>query len=332
MKQIIITLLLFVCMQVSAQTPRHIPYRKGNLWGYSNVEGKIVIPCKYYSAGFFRYKDVYFTNSKTGKEENRFLYLARVYTNKTNSVLIDTLNQTYNGNREEFDGIQEGANEDEQYIYIDKNRKGIKERYGNKVLVKPDYEDILKYMPSFGVLIARKSGAIGVADTAGNILVPFFYDEIQPVGFEYLLFFVKKNEMFGIYDIKKGVVLPCKYVFTDYMQNSLIFTGHNRYSVEYPKQMKDTNNFWYLTKIYKSQKGVVTKEYVSFKGFEIIAKLIDSSNLYGVLNNKNEWIVSPKYKEINIEYGEDGNHLFRVTLMNAKEGYVSNTGKEYFEE
>lgn len=54
-KQLFFTiLLLFTRISAFAQLPELIPYRKGDLWGYSDSTGKIIIPCKYTAVSLFR--------------------------------------------------------------------------------------------------------------------------------------------------------------------------------------------------------------------------------------------------------------------------------------
>jgi hypothetical protein len=56
MKKLLLLPFLFCHLFLSAQYPKLIPYRNGNLWGYCDSAKKIIIPCKYDSVGMFQSK------------------------------------------------------------------------------------------------------------------------------------------------------------------------------------------------------------------------------------------------------------------------------------
>jgi hypothetical protein len=53
MRTFLILLLSFLSAGLWAQLPERIPYRKGNLWGYADTTGKVVIPCRFEETAFF---------------------------------------------------------------------------------------------------------------------------------------------------------------------------------------------------------------------------------------------------------------------------------------
>lgn len=62
----------------------------------------------------------------------------------------------------------------------------------------------------FGTNIATKNEKKGIVDYAGNIIVPYEFDNIYP-DIQNGYYVVKKDGKEGLYDIDKGLVVPCIY-------------------------------------------------------------------------------------------------------------------------
>lgn len=62
----------------------------------------------------------------------------------------------------------------------------------------------------FGTNIAEENGKKGIVDYAGNIIVPYEFDDIYP-GIQNGYYVVKKDGKKGLYDLDKGLVVPCIY-------------------------------------------------------------------------------------------------------------------------
>lgn len=187
------------------QTPKYLPYYDvgelseglawyseynesddSELYGFINLEGKVVIEAKYeYVSNFKDGLSAVMLDGKSG------------FIDKTGKVVVDL---QYDDVADEFtDGLAYVV-KDELYGFIDKSGKEV---------ITPQYEDAFPYTE--GLAPVSKNDVYGYIDTKGNTVIPFEYyyalnfsNGIAPV-YDY------ENDLYGFIDTKGKLVINYKY-------------------------------------------------------------------------------------------------------------------------
>lgn len=353
-KNFIIILLIAFSLPVFAQDADMtlIPYRKGDLWGYTkaqkeivvkpeyeeanffyegyasvkkagrygyiNKEGKVVIPFKFFTAKHFQFGYFEKTGTKKAEEENgnnqkTVLFAGASLDSKGYEICIDT-----KGNRmPKCPAIPENSapdvNKPNTVTVVSNYSTMQKSELYDKII--DDYK-----MPGAedNYYIATRSDKYGVFNKTFDIIVPFEYEKIEKLNMGVMPYLIVEK------DSLKGMVFG----------NGSLYMAVENTRLEYVAGA-DGNNYLIFTKdgktgIKNSRYEIVVKpeyndiSYIKGGGF----LLSDVNNLKGFcFFNKN--VIEPKYSEVIPVKGGD---YVKVKTFQGKWGYISNDLVEYFEE
>lgn len=206
-KVLLFTCMICVTLAATAQKKKKIlvPYLKGDVWGYSDTTGKIIIKPQFQEAGFF-------------KEDNNMYYAQGKINDK--DVLI-----TENGKFTEDEFTDDGVSmmsmfEEVSRIYFQEERsdpsiKGyVYDKQKNSIVLSDKYGTCYRFLKDYKVLFVQEKSTqlIGAIDPAGNVLIPFQYEHsIAAYGADREYIRTKKAGLFGIIDLKGQDVLPFKF-------------------------------------------------------------------------------------------------------------------------
>ncbi len=352
-KKIFLALFIVFTLPVFAQQPdmSMIPYRQGDLWGYSspdksiiikpafaeadwfyagfamvkkgdrygyiNTDGKLVIPCKFYSAKPFRYG--YFDNAGQHFEG------AKVVQNK-DTVL--------------FAGASQSADGYEICI----NTKG--ERMSRCPAINENS------IPGITQTVVTTEKIYGLVNN-GN-LYDKVVDDYQVAGDENTYYVVTKNNMYAVINNKFEVIIPFEFsslkkisigtaiyllsirngAYGIYQGNGKVYIPVENSNLVYVKA-RDGNDYCIISKGGKAMMR-------NFTGKEVLAAiysnivydedggflLTGTDNLKGFyfLDNKR---IEPRYTDVKLVRG---GRFLQVRTYLGKMGYVSENGTEYFQE
>ncbi len=237
----------------SSKLPSLIPYRKGNLWGYSDKNRKIVIPCKYNTVDFF---DTHGLAVVTNKKSEGIFF----------SGIIDSLGNwvvpikygfeqfsyqviKYDGGREDkfgvFDSykwnnylvvitnfgsedIQDDLKSQRCFINYEINASGeeIKvafNRDGKRIL-----NDSFNFIQSYPLnemskyILARNKfdSKVRIYNLDGIVASPLTFDQIRPIT-ETMYICETKNEGQGIFKITGEKIIFGRYGFREIIGNNI---------------------------------------------------------------------------------------------------------------
>lgn len=314
-------------------------------YGYINVNGEEIIPCRYDDAYFFvdglavvakeeGYRKSYGVINTKGEVVAPFKYCSIDDFNKGVSIVAVSENNNddvkyglINTSGEEilpceYDDIK---NFDNNLFLI---RKGywLDATFGlvnmrGQIVLPCEYKEIEAFKN--GTSRVRKSDGskdkYGIIDESGELVVSCEYDFIGNIheGLYELQKEVGDRNKYGIFNSKDQLMLPCEYDYIGQFENGYI---------KLYKSIKDG----YLDKV-----GLVNAEgkfilpceygdvFVCNNGLAIIQKGELDVARFGVINNSGEIIVPCKYYEIRRFY-ED----FAVVRINDKWGLINTQGKE----
>jgi hypothetical protein len=355
MKRICIPLAILIILSVPvfAQQPdlSLVPYRKGDLWGYTNPDksiiikpsfneanwffegyavvkkgtkygyinkaGKVVIPFKFYSAkpftwGYFDSNGKHTAGGKTVKNKDTVLFAGAALNASGNEVCIDTKGLTMS----RCPAINEASVNTPPAISVDSTK--IYSLTNNGGVYDKLVDDYKIAGDEHTYYIGIKNNKYGVMNNTFDIVVPFENDSIKKSdvnGMYYLQ--VQKNGMYGVYNGNGSVFIPVEKTAISFIQPG----DNSNYFIEAKDglaHLRDMNN-----------KEVITGNYSDImydrrRGFILTAN--DNTKGYYFLDTK---LIAPKYAAIRSVRG--GNYLW-VQLANGKSGYVNNDGVEFFEE
>lgn len=219
-----------------------IPYRIKTKWGYSDVNGKIIIPVQYDSAGHFGFNrekkplatvkvnNNYFRIDKTGqKVSDSITGDLRVGIRKalTLAMLQQQLRELMISLHSDFPNGKYGYIEGNDTIlppiysafgFSDKELVALKEdkwklfSTQGKLLTKHKYDSIYPFNGS-EVSIVKKDGKFGLIDKSGHEILKPTYEEIHPFSSGQKLMIAKdKKGKYGLINKKGDVVDDFKYI------------------------------------------------------------------------------------------------------------------------
>jgi hypothetical protein len=287
----ILGILQFVEAQVCV-LPTLIPYRKGNLWGYSNAERKIIIPAKYNEAkpfgieyDYFNHYDENFATVKKGKIVYRINSEGKEFTEKQLGPppMLSTMQEGFVDKFEYEPPFGTEKFSGHYYILNNANKEGITN--GDSIIIKPEYDSaVIKKADSHVFFILKKEGNWGVLKENTTVAIDFKYSSIKVHSFW-------GNKTFWI--LKKDN----KYEFRDKDFNLLIQSFYD---------------------------DLTYKKY--FYGEKYIA--VKKNNLWGLLDFTGMEVIKNKYNFISLFNSTD--NIFLVK-KGVKSFYVSCNGVEFFE-
>lgn len=219
-----------------------IPYRIKNKWGYSDVNGKIIIPVQYDSAGHFGFNrekkplatvkvnNSYYRIDKTGqKVMDSITEDLKVGIRKALifAMLQQQLRELMIALHSDFPNGKYGYIEDKDTIlppiynafgFSDKELVALKEdkwklfTVQGKLLTKHKYDSIYPFNGN-EVSIVKNGGKFGLIDKSGQEVLKPQYEEIQPFSSGQKLIIAKdKKGKYGLINKKGDIVDGFKYV------------------------------------------------------------------------------------------------------------------------
>ena len=321
----IISSLLFLCLSSSIFAQDYlmlVPYRKGELWGYADRTGKIIIPCQFQKAKCFE---------KNG--------LAIVETEKGNTLIDSKGKQLFAGlpitliesNNDIYTTI--GNNDEGKIVW------GYMDKMGNKI--GEEYESVSKFYE--GLARVQKNGKYGFINQQGVLVIACKYN--FAFDFSEGLACVQKSKRYGAIDKTGKIIIPFHYTRLFPFKNGFAQIGgklkitsweepsdDDTFSVGATISVMDTPDLKFIDKknnLY--QMGDYSKIPVELQNQlypdGMARNFITSPQTVYYQNAKNEYIVKGKYY-----YGEFFNEgLAAVTIKNGTEnlcGFIDKTGKE----
>lgn len=159
-KYALILCFLFTILKAEAQHSICIPYKKNNLWGICDTNGKVMVEPIYNAYSYFNIgKKTLITFTKNKKE---IVYI--------NAKLQPQLSNVY-------DSIRRATySADGTFFIYNKRKMGLIEN--GKVLIQPIYDSL--DFNSNNRIIARKNNLYGLISTSNKIIIPFLYVEVEP--------------------------------------------------------------------------------------------------------------------------------------------------------
>ena len=244
-----------------------IPYRVKDKWGYSDINGKLIIPVQFDSAGLFgdnkekkslaRVKSgsKYLLIDKLGKEvldsvtedkkaliKDAIILLILAEQSRAIDIYLNSnfKNGKY-GFIEEKDTVIRPVYND--FAFNDKDLVALKAdkwilfNTNGKALTKAIYDTIYDFNGS-EITVFKRKGKCGLMDRQGHELVNPKYRDIHPFSRDHKLLVARNNKgKYGLIDRKGKVVEGFKYTYiTKYH-----FLAHKLFQVYF-----DDNNFGYI--------------------------------------------------------------------------------------
>lgn len=346
-KNIIIVLLMMVCNNCIAQEANSylIPFRQGNLWGYSTPDKNMVIKPIYKEANWFSEG---FAAVKVGNKYGYINSLGELiipakftiakafrkgYIPKANNTDGDTV--LFAGASLKEDGYEICINQKGQTMMkcpamnessYEENRKPVQtiskqknyslsnsEGYFDKVT-----DDFKQEGSDETFYVAIKNNLYGVINSKFETVIPFEYSSIILIkNGKSTYLHVTKNNMNGIMNGNGQIVIQPEYTALNVIEGN---NGQNFILLQQAEKyyLKDLANNDIITGVYSN---II---YDKMNGFI----LTGASGLKGYYF-MNDHFIQPKYKDIHMAV--EGKYL-QVNTITDKQGYVNINGDEYFSE
>jgi hypothetical protein len=207
---LLIILLTLLAVPLSAQKrakekPLLIPYRKGNLWGFANERKKVVIPPQFEKAGFFKHENnLYYAEG--------ILHGKPVIITEDGQYMADEFSSGQGGWIDLGMSIEWYQEAEEDATLSANGKHGFRLKEG-KFTHAPVYEFATSFFheESLAILKLKDTRKFGVADTAGNILIPFEYDRLFPIDSKALIFAGQTGQKWRIIDGTNKRVNPSDF-------------------------------------------------------------------------------------------------------------------------
>ncbi len=340
MQRILVLFILFCFSCVSfAQSPvALIPYRKGNLWGFSDINGSLKIPALYDSVSLF--------SSDYLRKENKIIHCAIVVKNGNYGVIDENNNILI---QPDFKSIQEEYLGESFKLFIvkDKNNK-----YGlsglSQIIIQPAYDSVARVESDYFLL--RKNGKLGIANVNGDIIVPVAQDQIKQLS-------ETENEVeWKAVNASETKIIKALRIRRSSDNGEILVSGPDAIALEnsdareydYNKELAALKakyavfclaydkNLCYCMKDGKTGFANIAKNkrvppiydqvqagYVSFDENLLIVKL---RGMYGLTDEDGKILVPIKYKYISVSPYKTG--VFNIESFDGQYGfYFPNTGK-----
>jgi hypothetical protein len=302
-----------------------IPYRKGDKWGFSTEDKKIVVPPKYDKLWPF-YQD-----------ENVTLVILKgkygMIDRKGNEVVKPV-----------YDEIKWFS---ESFLMVKlKDKYGLIRRDNFREVVKPKYNNIeplaklgsLSFSFYFGVGCVEQGGEnffkvyignkVGLIDTMGKEVVPVKYEDVEVVLGEKTLVKFKEKEKWGIMDLSANVILPAKYDWVCYNEGKVIFavldnkpyafdTSGKEIQYEFESEKEEQSESYEFQYEVRSEEGDEYSE--DYGDFSIVSR----AGKKGVVSEDGKVIIPIAYDEIRYD---KRNGIFFIAKGN-KWGLANKKGK-----
>ena len=344
MRHHFLLLLLIVVSSVSfAQEFGLVPYRKGNLWGYSDTLGKIVVEPKYERTYFYtpdglariRSGGLYGYIDASGKmviipkyteASDFYMGVAEVSLKKRKHCI------NVEGEPDECippDETEEEQQEEEPFL-VEKTRKGYR-------LISLYREDTLHhtlddvkivpyyFFPDLNYFaIVKKNGLTGAYSPTGIAIAPIEFLAIDILDME--SYKARKNNLWGVRNFENKEVFPFEYDSVRKVSN-LITNGEKFLKIEHYILGKN-NKYGVVNQAKKVLLPFTFDEVRTPPECNCLPEYVFRQNgLVGLADHEGKVVIQPRYADLKQFSGA------RLTLVKNKagaEGYINRKGFEYF--
>ncbi|RFS26428.1 WG repeat-containing protein [Chitinophaga silvatica] len=297
-----------------------VPFLKGKLWGYTDVNKRMIIEPKFDKAGFFlRSTSLYFANG-VYKGKNVLIYEDGKFVNNDyadgNYILDGGL---LGASRAATKEIQKDFNLDKDGLH------GYTYDTISGILTSSYYYNRFIRLIEKGkqAIAENKYHKVGLVEPSGKVIIPFEYDEfIGAAGGRRELLILQKNRKQGVVDFTGKVVLPFEYdeikMVNTYGTRLLLtkYTSTSKESILVSAAFK------------KVFDGVLTDASFDDK-FIMGAK----DGKYGYLNDAGEIVIPFIYKQALLFGASPAIEGFAlVTNMKGISYFINEKGIEYYSE
>lgn len=299
-----LTTLFFLSIQYFAfgQDNIMIPYKSGNLYGFMDTLGNVLVQPKYDEV-----QDMNFYYDTLISKPSA------LYTVKKNGEIkvIDQNDKVFFVPSESYDTVLSVQLLKDRFITKKGGKHGL--IYKGKAIIPCIYEDILPHYNNS--CLVRKEGLTGMIDNKGTIKIPLQYQDIEFAGFTDT----------SVVWIAKGVLAEEYFEdqrteFTDY-GSSTKFSNYDDELYEVGPRVEDREDKKLLDKSYDNTRRI----------YQLLGDMyyVEKNKKVGIydLNTKKE-IIQPTYDDIDFMYEDNDEILFKVTL-NKKQGVINQNGKIY---
>lgn len=338
----------FLSLSLYAQTPSKVPYRQGNLWGYSNGTGKVVITPSYERTWF------YSSDGLARIQQNGSFGFIDREGNRVIEPQFQSASDFYLGLAEvekdgrkyciNMEGIEEECSNEEELEEEPEQVLGedlfsiLKDSLGYKLIIMSSmdtvdqpYEKISiisKYFfpqTSFFAVVSNK-GKYGVYDQQGMLVAPVEFQEIEVLDMD--TYKGKKKNLWGVGSFNGDKLLPFEYDHISKV-SEVIFREDRIQRIEH-YIVKKKNKYGIVNHRNQVQAKLVYDEIQIPETCNCPMEfVVRQNNLYGLLNEKGHTLIAPKYSSIT---PFQGSSFTLVKTTGGKEGYISLEGLEYFTE
>jgi len=337
-------------VELIAQPLGLVPYRKANVWGYSNLAGNIIIPPTYE-------KTFFFTGDKVARVKQNGIYgfinekgefvLPPIYTDATDFYLgIARVTKDSKSYCINLDGAEDECFEEEEMMTeeepidedlptpfvietINGKYKVIVNATGDTIPTLFDHVEEIKksgFLQSNYFLVVTLNGLKGAFDENGNILAPVKYKALEI--FDVDSYKAVEKQLWGVVRNDQSMILP--FVYESIEKISDIQFGDDRIK----------KSEYYIVKK-KEKTGVVDREnktVIKFDYDEITSPrkcscalefLVRKNGLVGIMDEKGNMLAPVNYSSIE-PFGAAT--VTKVKTTSGKEGYINKNGVTYFSE
>lgn len=314
-------LLLLFCLGIGEQGIAQkkkllVPFLKGNLWGYSDTAGKLIITPKFTKAGFF-------------EEDNNMYYANGEINGKAVLITEDGkfIEDKFSDDQSMLFG---GLAEMGQQMYFEKDQiDSSLDQGGKHGFVYNEKTDIMRKSPAYGtvlhlynnntcaLIVLKSTNKIGGVDKTGNIVIPFEYDAFtRTYGKNEAYAKLQKNGHLGLLNLlTRKEIIP--FIYDDITvvsddDNLLVRKGA-------VSNIVDINHkLLYDSDLYNA----------SYHDHLIVAAVKGN---YGYLDGNGKVIIPFMYSKA-AEFGKEPaiNGFAQVTNKDGIQFFISKKGREYY--
>ncbi len=292
--------------------------KRGSMYGYINTAGKLVIPFKFYSAkpfrvGYFDNEGKHTEGNKVVQNKDSVLFAGAAPKADGVEICIDTKGQRMS----KCPAINENSVANNNQVVSVTTEKTYS-LVNNANLYDKILDDYKIEGNDHTYYIGIKNNLYGVINNVFEVILPFEFSSIRKLdigGVVYLL--SAKNSMYGLYRGNGSVYVPADYSSIVYVKarngNDYFIISKDGKSMVKDIDFKDVINADYTDISYDNEAGFILTGNNNSKG-------------YYFLDNK---MIHPMYSDVKIVVG---GRMLLVKTHSGKMGYVSRDGTEYFEE
>ena len=293
--------------------------KKGDKYGYINTAGKLVIPFKFFSAKPFRYG--YFDNTEKHKaggklvqNQDSVLFAGAAPKADGVEICINTKGQRMS----KCPAINENSVTDNTQAIVSVTSEKVYTLVNNANLYDKIVDDYKMTGDDNTYYVGIKNNLYGVINNKFELVVPFEYSSIKKINTGNAVYLdAVKNGNYGLYKGDGTVYVPLEYGNISYVKAR---NGNDYYIVS-----KDGKTMIKNTEFV----NIVDANYTDIKYDDEGGFILTSDNKnkgYYFLDNR---VIKPKYADVKMVRG--GKFLL-VKSASGKMGYMSADGTEYFEE